>query len=80
MNDNTTPRAKLSRRRALRMLGLTAAVGYAAPMAMLVSSPKAEAWERSRRFRTRRFRTDRTDRFHHHHRHHHHHRTDRRWW
>lgn len=61
---------KLSRRNALRMLGLTAAVGYTAPMALMVSGSPAEAWERSRRFRHR------TDRFRHR-THRFHHRTDR---
>lgn len=72
---------KLSRRKALRLLGLTAAIGYSVPAALMVSASPASAWERSRRFRTQRFRSRRfrfrTDRrfrterrFH----------TDRWWW
>jgi len=74
MNDKKTRLSdKLSRRNALRMLGLTAAVGYAAPVALMVSSSSADAWEgfghRTRRFRTNRFsfrtRRFRTERFRH---------------
>ncbi len=59
------PSDKLSRRKALRLLGLTAAVGYGVPAALMLSAPSpAEAWERTRRFRhrTARFR-HRTNRF-----------------
>jgi hypothetical protein len=57
---------KLSRRKALRMLGLAAAVGYSVPAALMVSSSAANAEDRtirihrSRRDRTRRVRTERS--------------------
>jgi len=71
MTDNQTRSSeKLSRRNALRMLGLTAAVGYTVPVALMVSSSPAEAQAeggrfgfggRTRRSRTRRFRTNRSE-------------------
>jgi hypothetical protein len=50
---------KLSRREALRLLGLTAAIGYSVPAALMISSSPAPAEERTRRHRTRRHRTRR---------------------
>jgi hypothetical protein len=50
---------ELSRRKVLRLLGLTAAIGYSVPAALMVSPSPASAEERTRRHRTRRHRTRR---------------------
>jgi hypothetical protein len=49
---------KLSRRKALRVLGLAAAVGYSVPAALMVSGP-AKAEDRSRRVFRRTHREER---------------------
>jgi hypothetical protein len=59
MSINNPSPDKLSRRRALRMLGLTAVVGYSVPMAMMVSNSAAKAEERTVRIHRTRRRTDR---------------------
>jgi len=66
VHDKSTSPDKLSRRKALRMLGLTAVVGYSVPAALMVSSSTANAEDRTirinrtRRDRSRRVRTDRS--------------------
>jgi hypothetical protein len=63
MSINNPSPDKLSRRRALRMLGLAAAVGYGVPAALMVSGSTAKAEERTIRIhRTRRRTVPRSDR------------------